>query len=45
VSPQNENDHYGLVFRSLDEDTQVKLERVIEALSGRAYPFGSGAES
>src|SRR3972149_6839689 len=33
VSPQNENDHYGLVFRPLDEDTQVKLERVIEALA------------
>jgi hypothetical protein len=42
VSPQNENDHYGLVFRTLDEDTQVKLERVIEALAGR---FAGGAES
>lgn len=42
VSPQNENDHYGLVFRSLDEDTQVKLERLIEALAGR---FASGSES
>jgi hypothetical protein len=35
VSPQNENDHYGLVFRSLDEETQVKLERVIEVLAER----------
>jgi hypothetical protein len=36
VSPQNENDHYGLVFRSLDDDTQAKLERVIEGLANRA---------
>ena len=45
VSPQNENDHYGLVFRSLDEETQVKLERVIEALAGRDYSFGGGAST
>jgi hypothetical protein len=38
VSPQNENDHYGLVFRSLDEETQVKLERVIEALGRSTGP-------
>ena len=36
VSPQNENDHYGLVFRSLDEETQVKLERMIEAFADRS---------
>jgi len=35
VSPQNENDHYGLVFRSLDEETQVKLERMIQTLAER----------
>jgi len=45
VSPQNENDHYGLVFRTLDGDTQVKLERVIEALGTRAFPYGEGPES
>lgn len=32
VSPQDESDHYGLVFRSLDEETQEKLDRVIEEL-------------
>ena len=32
VSPQNETDHYGLVFRHLDEDTQEKLDRAIESL-------------
>jgi PilZ domain len=36
VSPQNENDHYGLVFRSLDEETQMRLERVIEVIAGRS---------
>ena len=41
VSPQNENDHYGLVFRRLDEDTQVKLEKVIESLGAR---FAGGPE-
>jgi hypothetical protein len=35
VSPQNENDHYGLVFRHLDEETQSKLERMIETLAER----------
>ena len=33
VSPQNETDHYGLVFRSLDEETQEKLYQAIESLS------------
>lgn len=33
VSPQDETDHYGLVFRHLDEDTQEKLERAIESLN------------
>ena len=33
VSPQNETDHYGLVFRHLDEDTQEKLDRAIESLT------------
>lgn len=33
VSPQDESDHYGLVFRSLDDETQEKLERVIENLA------------
>ena len=33
VSPQDETDHYGLVFRSLDEETQQKLEQAIETLA------------
>ncbi len=33
VSPQNETDHYGLVFRHLDEDTQAKLDQAIESLT------------
>jgi len=33
VSPQDETDHYGLVFRHLDEDTQEKLDRAIESLT------------
>ena len=33
VSPQNETDHYGLVFRHLDEDTQEKLFQAIESIS------------
>jgi hypothetical protein len=45
VSPQNENDHYGLVFRSLDEETQVKLERIIEALASRTYPDDAASAS
>ena len=32
VSPQDETDHYGLVFRHLDEETQAKLDRAIESL-------------
>jgi len=33
VSPQDETDHYGLVFRHLDEDTQEKLDRAIESIA------------
>jgi len=33
VSPQNETDHYGLVFRNMDEQTQADLERAIESLA------------
>lgn len=33
VSPQDETDHYGLVFRHLDEETQEKLDRAIESLT------------
>lgn len=33
VSPQDETDHYGLVFRHLDEETQEKLDRAIETLT------------
>ncbi len=33
VSPQDETDHYGLVFRHLDEETQKELDRVIESLA------------
>ena len=36
VSPQDETDHYGLVFRNLDEDTQEKLDKVIEILTDRS---------
>lgn len=36
VSPQDETDHYGLVFRSLDEETQQKLEAAIETLADRS---------
>jgi len=36
VSPQDESDHYGLVFRYLDDETQDKLERAIESLGQRA---------
>ncbi len=32
VSPQDQTDHYGLVFR-IDEATQTKLDRAIGALS------------
>jgi hypothetical protein len=34
VSPQDQTDHYGLVFRSVDEDTQGKLAEAIHALLG-----------
>lgn len=34
VSPQNETDHYGLVFRNLDDDAQAKLDRAIDSLTG-----------
>ena len=33
VSPQNETDHYGLVFRHLDEDTKAKLDQAIESFT------------
>lgn len=33
VSPQNETDHYGLVFRHLDDETQEKLARAIDTLT------------
>ena len=32
VSPQDQTDHYGLVFRSVDEMTQKKLAAAIHAL-------------
>jgi hypothetical protein len=32
VSPQDQTDHYGLVFRSVDDDTQRKLGAAIHAL-------------
>jgi hypothetical protein len=32
VSPQDQTDHYGLVFRSVDEETQRKLGAAIHAL-------------
>ena len=34
VSPQDQTDHYGLVFRSVDEETQSKLAAAIHALLG-----------
>ena len=36
VSPQNESDHYGLVFRSIDESTQEKLNEIIKDLANRS---------
>ena len=36
VSPQNESDHYGLVFRSIDESTQEKLNQIIRELANRS---------
>ena len=33
VSPQDETDHYGLVFRHLDDETQAKLDHAIESLT------------
>jgi hypothetical protein len=32
VSPQDQTDHYGLVFRSVDDETQRKLATAIHAL-------------
>jgi hypothetical protein len=32
VSPQDQTDHYGLVFRSVEDDTQKKLATAIHAL-------------
>jgi hypothetical protein len=32
VSPQDQTDHYGLVFRAVDNDTQRKLAAAIHAL-------------
>jgi hypothetical protein len=32
VSPQDHTDHYGLVFRRLDEETQQRLDMAIRAL-------------
>lgn len=32
VSPQDQTDHYGIVFRSVDDDTQRKLGAAIHAL-------------
>jgi hypothetical protein len=32
VSPQDQTDHYGLVFRSVDDETQKKLATAIHAL-------------
>ena len=34
VSPQDQTDHYGLVFRAVDEDTQRRLAEAIHALLG-----------
>ena len=33
VSPEDETDHYGLVFRNLDDETQEKLYRAIDSLA------------
>lgn len=33
VSPQDETDHYGLVFRNLDEKTQQQLDTAIDRLT------------
>ena len=33
VSPQDEPDHYGLVFRNLDEETQQQLDTAIDRLT------------
>ena len=36
VSPQDETDHYGVVFRSLDENAQEQLDRAIDSLTTRS---------
>ena len=36
VSPQDQTDHYGLVFRPIDEGTQDKLEAAVRALGGES---------
>lgn len=33
VSPQDQTDHYGLVFRPIDPETQERLEAAIRTLS------------
>lgn len=33
VSPQNETDHYGLIFCNVDDDTQKKLDLFIQMLT------------
>lgn len=45
VSPQDETDHYGIVFRYLDDETQDRLDRVIDQLSspGSAEPRSAGS--
>ena len=42
VSPQEESDHYGLVFRALDESTQTKLDALIETLAQRSTGSAAG---
>lgn len=42
VSPQEESDHYGLVFRALDETTQNRLDELIEALAGGSADSAAG---
>jgi hypothetical protein len=46
VSPQDQTDHYGLVFRSIDDETQRKLATAIHALldepSGEHAVEGAG---
>jgi hypothetical protein len=42
VSPQEETDHYGLVFRALDEATQHRLDELIDALAERSTDSATG---